>query len=99
VAGYRDGVWLTELAPVSDGALVGHTVASALGIDTSGLGGSEAVIERLVNHLSTKEALLIVDNCEHPVAPAADLIHTLLTRCPGVVVLATSREPWACPGS
>jgi len=95
---YRDGVWLVELTSVSDGALVGHTVARSVGIDISGLGGAEAVAERLVSHLATRETLLLVDNCEHLVAPTAGLIHALLSGCPGVRVLATSRETLGLPG-
>lgn len=95
---YRDGVWLVELASVADGATVGHAVASALGLDTSGLDSAEAVAERLVSHLAHREVLLVVDNCEHLVEPIADLIRRLLSGCPGVSVLATSRETLGLPG-
>ncbi len=84
-----DGVWLCELAPLSDGSPVGHAVAAALGIkQRHGLSISETVVE----YLSDRRLLLILDNCEHVLDPAADLADRILARCPDVSVLATSRE-------
>ncbi len=52
----------------------------------------------MVEQLERRAALIILDNCEHVLATASRLAHRLLTRCPGVGILATSRAPLACPG-
>ncbi|WP_019874871.1 BTAD domain-containing putative transcriptional regulator [Sporichthya polymorpha] len=84
-----DGVWLCELAPLSDGSPIGHAVAAALGIrQRAGL----SIEERVVEYLSTRRLLLILDNCEHVLDSAAALAARLLAHCPDVSVLATSRE-------
>ncbi|WP_425588458.1 ATP-binding protein, partial [Streptomyces tremellae] len=49
-------------------------------------------------HLARRRVLLVLDNCEHVVGAAAELAEVLLTRCPGLTVLATSREPLGVPG-
>lgn len=89
---FADGVWLIELAPLSDAARVWAAVASALGI--RGDVGSEAVPE----FLSDRQVLLLLDNCEHVLDAAGEVVHELLRRCPRVRVLATSREPLAISG-
>ena len=92
---FRDGVWLCELAPVDDGAAVGHTVAAALRLQQRhGLDIDATVIE----YLGTRELLLIVDNCEHLLDAAADLIDQIVKQCPQVTVLATSREALGVAG-
>ena len=78
-----DGVWLAELAPVSTPDLVVTTVAEALRIP---LAPDRPAIDVLVEALRGTSALLIIDNCEHLRAPASQLIHVLLQRCPNVVV-------------
>jgi len=93
---FGDGAWFVELAPLSDPALVGTTAASAVGlrVDTSGgpvAGGSAE--ERLVEHLRPRASLVVLDNCEHLAAEAARLAERVLGACPGVRILATSREP------
>ncbi|MEO3757395.1 BTAD domain-containing putative transcriptional regulator [Mycobacterium sp. B14F4] len=86
---FGDGVFLCELAPLDDGAAVGHAVAAALRLQQrQGLDIDETVIE----YLGTRELLLIVDNCEHLLDAAAALVDRIVTRCPRVSVLATSRE-------
>jgi predicted ATPase/DNA-binding SARP family transcriptional activator len=86
---YGDGVWLCELAPLDDGAMVGHAVAAALRLQQRrGLDIDANVIE----YLGTRELLLILDNCEHVLDSAATLVDRIVTRCPRVTVLATSRE-------
>ena len=88
-ARFRDGVWLCELAPLDDGAAVGHAVAAALRLQQRhGLDIEATVIE----YLGTRELLLIMDNCEHLVDAAAGLVDQIVTRCPRVTVLVTSRE-------
>src|SRR5205823_325360 len=60
---YADGVWLIELAPLSDGALVAQEVASVLRVREEG-----SLLAALVEHLRSRHVLLILDNCEHVVA-------------------------------
>ncbi|MBV8584241.1 MAG: adenylate/guanylate cyclase domain-containing protein [Candidatus Eremiobacteraeota bacterium] len=87
---FGDGAWLVELATVSDASLLPNTIASALRLDI----GSSArpPSEELAFALKEKTLLVILDNCEHLVAGAAQLVEQLLHRCPHVRFLATSRE-------
>jgi predicted ATPase len=86
---YANGVWLAELAPISDPELLPQTVASALGILTQ---STSSYTELLINFLRLKTALLILDNCEHLLDASAHLADTLLKHCPQLKILATSRE-------
>ncbi|BBX33219.1 putative ATPase [Mycolicibacterium mageritense DSM 44476 = CIP 104973] len=90
-----DGAWVCELAPLSDGSAIGRTVAAALRVQASfGQTFDQAVVE----HLRPLELLLVVDNCEHVLDEAAALIDRIAAECPGVKVLATSREPLGLDG-
>jgi predicted ATPase/tRNA A-37 threonylcarbamoyl transferase component Bud32 len=92
---YEDGVWFVELAALADPALVTRTVAAAIGArDKSGRPEPEA----LDVWLREKRLLLVLDNCEHLVDECARLAAQLLTVCPGLRVLATSREALAVDG-
>ncbi len=95
---YPDGVWIAELAPLRDGAQVASAVAAALTFETSAFDSPEAVEDRLIRHLATRQTLVLLDNCEHLIEAVARLVHAFLTRCPGVTVLATSRERLGVPG-
>ncbi len=106
---YPDGVWLAELAPLDDPAAIPHAVLSAIGRRDTVVRGpgreslkSESYAEdpmaRLLESCADRRLLLVLDNCEHLVAAAADLTAELLARCPRVTVLATSREPLGVPG-
>jgi predicted ATPase/DNA-binding SARP family transcriptional activator len=95
---YPDGVWIAELAPLRDGAQVASAVAAALTFETSAFDSAEAVEDRLIRHLATRQTLVLLDNCEHVIEAVAHLVHAFLTRCPGVTVLATSRERLGVPG-
>ncbi|MGH8975186.1 MAG: ATP-binding protein, partial [Acidimicrobiia bacterium] len=96
---FPDGAWLAELAPVRDVTVMGHVVASAVGFDLSALAASgRPFTEALCEQLQHRRLLIVLDNCEHLLAAAADLTHAIVTRCPGVVVLATSREVLAVAG-
>jgi predicted ATPase/class 3 adenylate cyclase/Tfp pilus assembly protein PilF len=86
---YTDGVWLVELASLSDPAFVPQAVAQVLSVRE--LPG-RPVMEILQEHLSKKKLLLILDNCEHLIHAAADLTCGLLRTCPHLQILATSRE-------
>src|ERR1700731_1579448 len=87
---FADGVWIIELAPLSDPDLVPATVATALGLD---LAGGAVSPERVANALAAKQLLLVLDNCEHLVEAAASMAEALLRANPAARVLATSREP------
>jgi predicted ATPase/class 3 adenylate cyclase len=93
--GERDGVWLVELAPLADPALVPEAVASVLGI-REGLGKS--IGQRLVEALHPKKLLLLLDNCEHLLSACAELADLLLRGCPELQILATSREAMGIAG-
>ncbi len=93
--GYRDGAWLVELAPVRDPDGVAGAVAAAFRLtNRSGQSLEESLLEMLAN----KQLLLVLDNCEHLVGAMARLVTRLEQECPGVVVLATSREGLAVDG-
>ncbi|NEA47103.1 BTAD domain-containing putative transcriptional regulator, partial [Streptomyces sp. SID10815] len=102
---YRDGVWMADLASVTESAKVGAALLAAIGLRGSALfaapaGRGEPVgeVELLAERLGGHEALLVVDNCEHLVDAVARLIAALLARCAALRVLATSREPLAIDG-
>ena len=89
-----DGVWFVDLVPVSDPALVPSAVSAVLGLDDP---RGRTVEEALLSHLSDREALLVLDNCEHLAEGAAVFVERLLGRCPGVHVLATSQARLLLP--
>ena len=93
--GFADGVWVAELAPLSDPGLVPVTVAVALGLTLPA--GAESP-ERVAAALGAKRVLLVLDNCEHVIEAAARMAAALLTANPHARVMATSREPLRAPG-
>jgi predicted ATPase/class 3 adenylate cyclase len=90
-----DGVWLVELAPLSDPLLVPQAVASGLGLKEQ---PGRRMTDTLVQHARQRRLLLVLDNCEHLVESTASLAAELLKGCEGLTVLATSREPLNVPG-
>jgi predicted ATPase/class 3 adenylate cyclase/Tfp pilus assembly protein PilF len=86
---HGNGVWLVELASLSDPALVAQTVASTLGVREE-LG--RLLIETLADSLRPRSLLLVLDNCEHLLSACAQLADRLLRACPNLRILATSRE-------
>lgn len=109
--GWPDGVWLVELAPVDDPEDVAEATLAALGARETKLRGAAAEelraltdrtgdhpLDRLAEHCARRRILLLLDNCEHVIGAAAELAERLLTHCPGVQILATSREPLGVPG-
>jgi transcriptional regulator with XRE-family HTH domain len=95
VTGFPDGVWLVELAALSDPALIAKAVATAIGVREA---ADRPVRETLLAALQLRRLLLVVDNCEHLREGCAALVEALLRTCPGVTVLATSREPLGLDG-
>ncbi len=92
---FRDGPWLVELAGVTDPAMVAETMRSVLGVK---LRSGEAVEDCLSDFLSTRSMLVVLDNCEHVVGAAAELVERLLATTGGTRILATSREGLAVLG-
>jgi len=112
-SGGADSVWLVELAGLTDGRLVALTVLDTLRLGerprldadgpqlrpgAPGATSAGVATERLIEALERQRTLLVLDNCEHLVAPVAALAERLLAACPAVRVLATSREPLRVPG-
>ncbi|MBH0778425.1 protein kinase domain-containing protein [Nocardia bovistercoris] len=87
---FPDGVWVVELAEVSDVSLLVDVVAATLGVRDE---SAHALLGNVVEHLTGRRALLVLDNCEQVVVAAAELTETLLRRCPGLRMLIASREP------
>jgi len=86
---FKDGVWLVELATLTDHQFVVQEVIVALGLrEASG----RSKLETLTEYLQNKNLLLVLDNCEHLILACAELAEQLLRVCPGVWILATSRE-------
>jgi len=82
-------VWWVELAPISDPDLVPQAVASVLNVYES---PGRTLTDVIVEDLGDLEILIMLDNCEHVVGACARLAETLLRSCPGLCILATSRE-------
>jgi predicted ATPase/class 3 adenylate cyclase len=92
---FREGAWLVELQGVRDPEAVAGAVAAVFSLtDRAGMNTTETLIE----FLRSKQLLLVLDNCEHLLDPTAELVEALERACPGVVVLATSREGLAIEG-
>jgi predicted ATPase/DNA-binding CsgD family transcriptional regulator len=91
----RDGVWFIDLAGLEDPHLVPKAVITSLGLaDRSG----EWPTSLLVTHLASREALLVLDNCEHLLDAIAVLADVVLKEAPGARLLATSRQPLGISG-
>ncbi|WP_433357334.1 BTAD domain-containing putative transcriptional regulator [Microtetraspora malaysiensis] len=102
-----DGVWLVELASVTDPLDVDLAVLTAVGAREAGMFDAAPAepgparrdaVPRLLEFLTGRRTLLVVDNCEHVVSAVAELADRLLRSCPGLRILATSREPLAIDG-
>jgi non-specific serine/threonine protein kinase len=93
---FADGICFVDLAPLVDPALVGMTVASALGVTVR---GRRSFTDAVVAHLRPVQQLLLLDNCEHVLSAVEDLVATLLANCPALQVLATSRAPLRIRGA
>lgn len=88
--GFADAATWVDLAPLSDPELVPVVIASALGIVP---GHDHPVLAELTHHLRPRQLLLVLDNCEHVISGAAEVVAALLTSCPALQILATSRAP------
>jgi len=95
LAAFPDGVWLIQLAPLADPALLPQAVAAPLGVQER---PRQPLLESLVVHLRPRALLLVLDSCEHLVDACTRLAERLLADCPALRILATSREPLSIPG-
>lgn len=86
---YQDGAWFVDLAPLSDASLIAPTVLTALGAASAEQSNEQ---QNLLDYLKPREALLVIDNCEHLMAGVSALVKAIRTNCPRVSLLATSRE-------
>ncbi|TMD24746.1 MAG: LuxR family transcriptional regulator [Chloroflexi bacterium] len=93
--GFKDGVWLAELADVRDARLVSNALMLALDLRDQ---AATEPLALLLAYLQDKQLLLVVDNCEHLLAAAAQLVAEVVKAAPGVHVIATSREPLSVDG-
>jgi predicted ATPase/class 3 adenylate cyclase len=92
---FPDGVWLVELAAVTDAADVAQAAAAVLGVKEE---AGRGVVEALVDFVRDRRLLLIVDNCEHVVRGVAEVAKRLLEAGAGLKVLASSRDPLQIAG-
>jgi predicted ATPase/tRNA A-37 threonylcarbamoyl transferase component Bud32 len=92
---FPGGVWLAELAGVTEPDLLASRVAASLGLRTD---AARDASDALVAFLSSGTQLLVLDNCEHLIDACAHLAEALLRACPGLTILATSREALRIPG-
>jgi hypothetical protein len=86
---YEDGVWLAELAPVSDPEQVPGAIARTMGID---LAAGQDPVASLVDRLRLRRCLILLDNCEHVIDAVAGLVERVLDTSAGVKLLASSQE-------
>jgi predicted ATPase/DNA-binding winged helix-turn-helix (wHTH) protein len=94
-AGFRDGMWLVDLTPLSEAGLVPQTVASALDVRP---GPNRSFGDALSDYFRARQVLLVLDNCEHLIAACARFLAPLLRAAPRLTILATSRERLAIDG-
>ena len=92
---YADGVWLVELAGITDGLLVVGQIARSVGVENE---PGRPAIDTLTDFLRDKTALLLLDNCEHLIVAAATTAQQLSAACPGLTLIATSREALGITG-
>ena len=93
--GAGDGVWLVELAAVSDPDAVPSAISGALGIAPR---PGRPALEALLDALGPQDILIVLDNCEHLIDACAKTADALIRRCPRVHLVATSREPLGITG-
>jgi predicted ATPase/class 3 adenylate cyclase len=89
VPSYPKGVWFVDLSAIADEGALPGALATALSVTIS---TSSPPIDQICTYLANREALLVIDNCEHVIDPSAELVDILLERCPQLRILATSRE-------
>jgi len=91
---FPDGVWFVDLGPLQDAERVPATIAATLGIKDAIV----APLERLTEHLKSRQTLVVLDSCEHVIDAAVESIDALLEKCSALKVVATSREALGMQG-
>src|SRR4029078_7205265 len=91
---WTDGVWMVELAGLSDPQLVPNSVARVLQVS---IRAQDTALDDLVAGLSDRRMLLVLDNCEHLLEATGSLARAILAAAPGIHILATSQEPLHLP--
>jgi len=86
---FGDGVWFVDLASLGDPSLVPNEIAAIFAVREL---PNRPMLETLTAHLERKHALLLLDNCEHLIGEAAKTAATILSGCPKIKIIATSRE-------
>ncbi|MCC7144732.1 MAG: tetratricopeptide repeat protein [Candidatus Eisenbacteria bacterium] len=92
---FPGGAWFVEFAPLADPTLVPKATASALAVRED---SNQSLTDGIIAAIGTRAVLLVLDNCEHVIETAASLVHRLLSACPNLRVVATSREPLGLNG-
>jgi predicted ATPase len=95
LSNFAHGVWLSDLSPLVDAALVATRVAGAVGLE---VGNGQISAERVAQVLADRQLLLVLDTCEHLIAAAAELVEAALRAGEGIHFLVTSREPLQVEG-
>lgn len=93
---FQNGAVFVDLVPVNNPMFVTAAVATSLGIGGT-VGSSGPTEDQVISYLTTRDTLLVLDNCEHVMGGATPLVDRVLTDCPNVKVLATSRQGFATP--
>jgi predicted ATPase len=92
---YEHGVWLAELAAISDPAMVGSLIVRALSLQEA---ADRPMLDTLLSFLKRKHLLLVLDNCEHAIDEVRRVVAAILQTRPNVSILATSRESCSIAG-
>jgi predicted ATPase len=92
---FSEGVWLVELAPLGDASRVIEALAAALSVEPS---PGKTIEQAILHRVKTSVVLVVLDNCEHLLDEVRRVVGVLARAAPGLVVLATSREPMGIPG-
>src|SRR5688572_2194887 len=95
VKNFPDGAWFVDLQSITDEGMVVSAVARVFELRQH---ESEDLQETIWQHIGSQRSIIILDNCEHVLGPTARLVDDLLTRCPNVRLIVTSREPLNVPG-
>jgi len=92
---FSDGCWFVALEGVVDSGAVASAAATAIGIVPN---SKQTYLDQLKQYFSDRSALIVFDNCEHVLESAAETVHALVSTCPDLTILATSRERLHTPG-
>jgi predicted ATPase/class 3 adenylate cyclase len=92
---FDQGVWFVELAPLTDPDLIPQTILSTIGVQER---QGKTPLDALKEYFHEKQALILLDNCEHLVSASAQVVNTLLNTAPQLKVLASSREALGVKG-